>query len=420
LAAVTALQVRERPRLLVLNQYYAPRVEATAHLLTELCEGLAADWDVTVVTGAAPGERRGRTRRNGVTVVRVRGTALGKRDLLRRGLDYGSFAALSLSVGALQARPDVVLAMTDPPFVGAVARAVAGRFDVPFVLVAQDLFPETAVATGALPSPAAVSALRALVEPPFRTAARVVALGETMRRRLEEKGVAPERIRVIPNWTDTEAVRPGPQDNAWSREHGLAGRFVVMHAGNLGWAQDLETLVRASTLLGDAEELVVALVGSGSRADRLRAMAGSLGTSHVRFLGHQPRERMSEVLAAGTLHVVGLAQGLAGYVVPSRVYGILAAGRAVIAAADAESETAELVRRVRCGLVVPPGNPDALAGLLRAAVDGALALDDLGARGRAYAEEEADRRVAVERYRALLGEVLAESRAGRIPAETDA
>jgi colanic acid biosynthesis glycosyl transferase WcaI len=412
---------RERPRLLVLNQYYVPRVEATAHLLAELCEGLADEWDVTVVTGGAPGERRGRTRRNGVEVVRLPGTAFGKRDLLRRGLDYGSFVGLALPVGAFRARPDVVLAMTDPPFVGAVARAVAGRFGVPLVLVAQDVFPETAVATGALPSPVTARALRAFVEPALRSAARVVALGETMRRRLEEKGVPPERIRVIPNWTDTEAIRPGPQDNEWSRAHGLAGRFVVMHAGNLGWAQDLETLLRASTLLGEADDLVVALVGTGSRAEELQALAETLGASRVRFLGHEPRERMAMVLAAGSVHVVGLAHGLAGYVVPSRLYGVLAAGRPVIAAADAESDTAELVRRVKCGIVVPPGNPDALAGVLRAALDGALTLDELGRRGRAYAEEEADRQVAVTRYGALLGEVLAEARAGRpTPVERDA
>ena len=141
----------------------------------------------------------------------------------------------------------------------------------------------------------------------------------------------------------------------------------------------------------------------------------------MRFLGHEPRERMPEVLASGSVHVVGLARGLAGYVVPSRLYGVLAAGRPVIAAAEPGSETAALVSATGAGLVVPPGDPEALAGAVAAARDGRLDLAEMGRRGRAYAETEADRRVALARYRALLGEVLAESRAGRTtPVETDA
>lgn len=415
LLLVRPAEAGRRPRLLVLNQYYAPRVEATAHLLAELCEGLSDDWNVTVVTGAAPGERAGTSARGRVDVVRLPAPGLGKRGLLRRGADSGAYAALSLPVAATRGRPDVVLALTDPPFASAVARVVARRFGVPLVVVCQDLFPETAVAVGALRRPAVVGALRALVEPPLRSAARVVALGETMRRRLEQKGVAPARIRVIPNWADTQAIRPGPQANGWSRAHGLAGRFVVMHAGNLGWAQDLDTLVRAAVLLDDLDELVVAVVGSGSREGELRALAVRAGAGRVRFLGHEPREAMPAVLASGTVHVVGLAHGLAGYVVPSRLYGILAAGRPVIAAAEPESETARLVERVGCGVVVPPADPDALAAALRRAHAGEVGLAEQGRRGRAYAEAEAGRGVALARYRALLGEVLAESQARRRP-----
>ena len=391
----------------MLNQYYAPRVEATAYLLAELCEGLADEWDVTVVTGAAPGESKGRTQRGGVEVVRIPSTRLGKGRLARRGADYASFVALAVPVAVTQRRPDVVLAWTDPPFAGAGARAVARRFGVPYVLVCQDVFPETARAVGAIESGVALRGLAKLVEPAFRAADRVVALGDTMRRRLEAKGVPATRIRVIPNWTDTRAVTPLEQDNEWSRAHDLAGRFVVMHFGNLGWAQDLEALIRATALLNDLEDLVVAVVGDGSRAGDLRALAREVGAKRVRFLPHQPREQAALCLGAATLHVVGLARGLAGYVVPSRIYGVLAAGRPVIAAAEAESETAALVRRGRCGAVVPPGDPEALAAAIRDAHAGSFPLEEWGGRARELAEAEADRSVALARYRELLAEVRA-------------
>jgi len=127
----------------------------------------------------------------------------------------------------------------------------------------------------------------------------------------------------------------------------------------------------------------------------------------VRFFPYQKRSRLPLSLSSADVHVVGLASGLSGYVVPSRLYGILAAGRPVIAAADEESETARLVREVGCGLVLPPGRPDLLARTIREAADGAFPLEEMGRLGRAYVEQEADRLVAMERYRNLVAEMLA-------------
>ena len=183
------------------------------------------------------------------------------------------------------------------------------------------------------------------------------------------------------------------------------GRFVFMHAGNVGHAQDLATLIRATTFLRDLDLLVV-IIGTGARHAALVELAEVLEADQVRFLEFQPRERLPEALAAADVHVVGLARGLAGYVVPSRIYGILAAGRPVIAAAEDESETAQLVRDVGCGVVVPPGDPLRLAEVLRGCHDGVFALAEMGRRAREYAEAEADRSVAVARYRAVLGEVV--------------
>jgi glycosyltransferase involved in cell wall biosynthesis len=210
---------------------------------------------------------------------------------------------------------------------------------------------------------------------------------------------------VIENWVDPEEVEPAPQVNAWSERQGLAGRFVVMHSGNVGHAQDLDTLVRASTLVGGAD-LTVAVVGSGARLREVRSLAESLAAP-VRFLPFQPQDVLSESLSTAAVHVVGLARGLAGYVVPSRIYGVLAAGRPVIVAAEEESETAQLALAVDCGIVVPPGDSGALAAAIGAARDGEYDLDAMGMRGREYVVREASRERAVARYRTLLDEVLA-------------
>jgi putative colanic acid biosynthesis glycosyltransferase WcaI len=398
-----------RPKLLVLNQYYWPGVEATAHLLTELCEGLSADYDVTVVTGRLRGHEHASARevRNGVQIVRVRSTAYDRAPLSRRGVNYITYLGLA-AVRALGAdRPDVVLCMTDPPVIGDVALLAARRFRVPLVVVSEDVFPEIAVALKRLEGPVLVGLLESLTRFYLRRADRVVAIGETMERRLVEKGAPRARIRVIPNWADTSSLTPQPRDNAWARERELPGRFVVMHSGNVGHAQDLDTLIRATTYLRDLDDLRTLIVGFGARYAEHVALAERLEADQVQFLPYQLRESLAELLSSADIHFVGLGRGLSGYVVPSRLYGILSVARPVIAAAEADSETARVVSAVGCGIVIPPGEPDTLARTLRGVIGGEYDLEEMGRRGREYVTAEADRDIAVARYRGLLAEVRA-------------
>jgi glycosyltransferase involved in cell wall biosynthesis len=396
--------VPARTRLLVLNQYYWPGVEATANLLTELCEALAETHDVTVVTGRSRG-LPARQVRGGVTIVRVRSTTFDRSHLVGRAANYVSYVAGLGWRAVASTSPDLVVCMTDPPFIGSIARIVAARFRVPLLIVMQDVFPEIAVKLGRLRSPVSARLLRLLIDPSLRAADRVVVIGETMKLRVEAKGVAPERVRVIPNWSDASSVVPMPHDNDWARRHRLAKRFVVMHSGNIGHAQNLDALVRATTFLRDLEDLAVVIIGSGARRSELITLARTLEADKVEILPYQERSILSQSLSTADVHVVGLARGLAGYVVPSRLYGILAAGRPVIAAADRESETAQLVADVGCGVIVPPGDPFALAVAIRRAHDGEFDLAEMGRRARTFAEVEADRSIAVRRYRDVLGEV---------------
>jgi colanic acid biosynthesis glycosyl transferase WcaI len=401
------MSASRKPRLLVLNQYYWPGIEATAQLLTELCEALAEDADVTVVTGVLHGheDEPRRLVHNGVEIVRVPSTSFERSKLFARASNYVTYLGNALLRGLRGPRPDIVLCMTDPPVIADIALLVARRYRVPLVVISQDVFPEIAVQLGRLENPVATRLLRSLVSLYLRRADRIVAIGETMQRRLEEKGARPERVRVIPNWVDTERLAPRDRANEWARNVGLDKRFVVMHSGNVGHAQDLDSLVRSATFLRDLEDLWILIIGTGARHAELKSLAELLEVDQVRFLYYQSRGVLPQSLSAADVHVVGLAPGLAGYVVPSRLYGILAVARPVIVAADAESETAQVVQRVGCGIVVPPGRPELLARAIRDAHDGKLDLVEMGLRGREWVEREADRSVAMRRYRDLLGEL---------------
>jgi glycosyltransferase involved in cell wall biosynthesis len=402
----------DKPRLLVLNQYYWPGVEATAQLLTDLCEALADEYEIRVLTGMLHGHELlpHRVDRNGVEIVRVHSTAFERSRLGLRGLNYVSYLGASLVTALAGPKPDLVLCMTDPPVIGDVGLAVSKRFGVPLLVISEDVFPEIATKLRRLESPVLVGVLRQLVRLYLKRADRVVAIGETMRQRLEAKGAPVDRLRVIPNWIDTGSITPREHENEWRSEQKLTGRFVVMHSGNVGHAQDLDTLVRATTFLRDLDDLAVVIVGFGARHAEIQSLAGRLETDRVRFLPYQPRDVLPLSLAAGNLHFVGLARGLSGYVVPSRLYGILAAGRPVIVSADADSETAQVVSDVGCGVVLPPGRPELVARVIRDAYDGKLDLEDMGRRGREYVTAEADRAVAVGRYRTVLRELVGDAR----------
>ena len=397
-----------RPKILVLNQYYWPGVEATAQLLSQLCEALAADYDVTVVTGHLHGlDLPTEEERNGVRIVRVHSTAYERSQLHLRAANYASYLGDTVLTAFRGERPDLVLCMTDPPVVGDIGLLVARRFGAPLLVISQDVFPEIAERLKRLEHPLVVGALRRLVALYLRRADRVVAIGETMKLRLVQKGADAARIEVIPNWVDTSELAPQPRRNAWSHEQGVDDAFVVMHSGNVGHAQDLDTLVRAVTFLRDLERLQVMVIGFGARHGELTRLADRLEVSGiVRFLGYQPRGRLSLSLAAADIHYVGLARGLAGYVVPSRLYGILSVSRPVLVSADPESETVRLVEDAGCGVVVPPGRPELVAGVIRDVVEGRLSLEGMGERGRAWVEREADREVAFGRYRRVIGDLV--------------
>jgi colanic acid biosynthesis glycosyl transferase WcaI len=274
----------------------------------------------------------------------------------------------------------------------------------------KDLFPEVTALLPDFRSETINSALQGINRFLVRRAARNLALGETMRRRLiEDKGAPPERPEIIPDWADTSTLAPGPKRNAFSAAHGLADRFVVMHSGNLGLSQGLETIVDAAALLKDVPDLIVVFQGEGVMKAELQARAGNLGLGNVRFLPYAPREQLSESFASADLFVVSLQRGLSGYIVPSKLYGILAAGRPYVAAVEETCEVAAITKAHDCGRVVEPGSARALA-------DGILAFyrdRDLTLRCGGHAREAGllfDRKTQVARYQHVFEAVVRERR----------
>jgi colanic acid biosynthesis glycosyl transferase WcaI len=417
-----------RPRsVCFLNRAYWPDRSATGQLLTDLAEGLARDhrWRVTVVAGrplsGGPAAPDGRWRlwqretRNGVTIYRAGGTTFRPRRFVSRATNYVTYF-LSAALASLRVpRPDVVVALTDPPIIGLAGWLAARRARARFVFLCQDVFPEVARLLEDFHSDTVDAGLARVNRFLVRRADRVVALGETMRERLVTgKGADPAKVAVIHNWADCAAITPGPRQNPFSRAHGLDGRFVVMHSGNVGLSQGLETLVDAAARLRDCPDLVVVIVGDGTKRADLEARARAAGLASVRFLPAQPREALRESFGTADVFVISLKRGLAGYIVPSKLYGILAAGRPYVAAVEEPSEVAAITRQHACGLLAEPGDAASLAAQLRRLYEDRALGAAMGARAREAALAY-DRPVQVAAYHALLREVTATPVAVRPP-----
>jgi colanic acid biosynthesis glycosyl transferase WcaI len=401
-----------RLRLTFFNRSYYPDYGATGQLLTELAEDLVARHGhaVTVVAGVplnsgASGLRPPRWYRpvqeeqhNGVRILRAFGTTADKRRFAGRVANYLSYVTTSMLAALWLGRTDVVIALTDPPIIGLVAIAAARVRGARFVYLSQDIFPEVARLLEDFQSTRLENLLQRVGRFTAARADRIIALGDTMKRRLvTTKGADPNRIRVIHNWADCEAIRPAAKDNPFSRAQGLADRFVVMHSGNVGLSQGIDRLLDAADRLRDLSELVIAIVGEGAQKQALMDDAARRNLANVRFFPYQPKAGLIDSFATADVFIVSLKRGLSGFIVPSKLYGILAAGRPFIAAVEDDCEAAEIARQFDCGVVVEPGSVDQMADAIRG-----LYMDRTRAAAMAARAREAgltfDRRRAVAAY----------------------
>jgi colanic acid biosynthesis glycosyl transferase WcaI len=355
-------------RVCYFNRSYWPDTGATGQLLTELAEDLVAvhGMQVTVVTGyplqGSEHVAKSETR-NGVRIVRARGTTLSQRSFAGRATNYITYFLSALWTSLWLPKQDVTVALTDPPIIGLVALAARPRHGM--VFYCQDIFPQVAGLLEDFNSPLVNAILERLNRFLVARASRIVCLGDTMKARLVEgKNADASKIAIIHNWADTSAIVPSDKANAFSRQHGLDDKFVVLHAGNMGLSQNLDAVIDAAALLASRTDIVIQFIGDGNRRVALEEMVRARKLTNVRFLPFQPRESLRWTYGSSDVCLVSLKPGLAGYIVPSKLYPILAAGRPYIAAVEPLTEVAALTERHRCGVLSPPGDAASLASTI--------------------------------------------------------
>lgn len=380
------------PRVVFVNRYFHPDQSATSRMLSDLAFRLAERGvSVAVVTSRQLYEDPhaalpAREVVNGVSVYRVSTATRGRSRLAGRALDYISFhVAAGIELLRLLTRGDVVVAKTDPPLISIVVSHAARLRGAVLVNWLQDLFPEVASVLAPDLMPRWIEhGLVALRDRSLRRAAMNVVLSDGMRSRVLATGVSATQVRVVPNWADTAAVVPQPAATSLARQRlGIEGRFVIGYSGNLGRAHEFDTLIGAARLVRADSRFAFLITGSGAKADALKESVRAQGLDNFFFQPYQPAELLSDSLAAADVHFVSLLPALEGLIVPSKIYGILAAGRPALFVGDRNGDLARMLRDQDCGVAVAVGDSEGLAAELRMLADSPQRVESMGANARA-------------------------------------
>lgn len=406
-----------RRRIFFFNRFYRPDSSATAQILRGLCEALAVDGpgEITVVTSrlnyADPGCRYPADEvLDGVRVRRLWSTRFGRGSVPGRLLDYLSIYASFFCFMLRELGPeDMAVFKTDPPLLsvpGAIGKQFKGYRMVAWC---QDLFPEVAMAEMRLPRGTGwfLSLLRVIRDWSLRNSDRVVVLGRDMERCLVTAGIPEKGICRIANWS-VQADDPDADGQTLRAEWGIpAEAFVVGYSGNLGRAHDWRTILGAARILKEAgEDTLFLCCGGGYGYERLREAAESdPAGSTFRFMPYQPLERLAAVLRVPDLHWVTLKERLTPYIVPSKFFGILQAGRPVLFIGDPGSEIAGLIRGGGIGAVAREGDASGLAAAIRSFRNGNLSSRDSGERARRLWLERFQKAHEVAKWDRLLREL---------------
>lgn len=398
-------------RLWVVTEVYYPEKISTGYYLTSIAEGLAPHREVKVLCGqpnyAARGTKAPKHEfRNGVEIIRAGSTTLDKNVILYRVINMITLGA-SMFFKSLRhfGKGDQVLVVTAPPSLPYSTAFAAILSGASYTLLLHDCYPDLAVAVGKMkPTSPAARMANYFNRILYKYAAKMIVVGRDMRELVERKSAGFDvPIEVIPNWADLENIEPMPREaNALLTELGISEKFVLLYAGNIGHPTDVETIVDAAEALLTHSQYHFVFIGSGAKRKWLEQEVERRLLRNVTLLDVRPRSDQVNFLNACDVAIVTLVRGMWGVAMPSRTYNAMAAGKPILALAEAGSELARVVEEDQVGICVLPGDRDALVDAIHCLYENRRELSKMGDRAYTAAREKYSLGMAVEKYRRAL------------------
>ena len=401
-----------RNRLWIVSELYFPEETSTGYYMTRIAEGLAGESEVHAVSGY-PNYLYKRSKaaafetRNGVSIHRLRSTRLDKNSIPKKALNMLTFGLSVLFFGMTRFETgDRVLVVTTPPTLPFFVSIISMLKGLKMILLVHDTYPEILVASGKMKKESPIFGLLQSVKNwIYKMSAGIIVVGRDMERLAREQTKGLETpIVTIPNWAELETVQPDEsRGENFRRGLGLSGKFILLYAGNMGYPNDLETIIEAADLLRDEAEIKFVFLGTGAKRQWLRNRITELALDNVILLDPRPREDQTEFLNGCDVGIVSLVEEMKGVSVPSRTYNLLASGKPILALVDSESEIGELIREEEIGFLAGHNGPKNLAEKIRKISRNPELLRQMGVKAREIAVERFNKDEALRAYRKFLG-----------------
>ena len=334
---------------------------------------------------------------HGINVIRLAKIPTPRTIPFVRALDHFSEAFLYFLGGLLSGKQDVVLIYSPPLTLGISGYFLKRIKRMPFFFNMQDVYPQTLIDIGILKNPIFIKFFRAIERWVYKRLDFATVYSEGNRQYLLSMGVPESKVLIIANWVDTDLIKPSGKFNSFRRQYGIKEQFVVSFAGVMGYAQGLDTVVKAASLLREHEDILFLLVGDGVEKPELETLAHSLNLDNVMFLPMQPRDRYPEVLAASDICLVTL-KGSLKTAVPGKLVSIMASGRPVVASLDLAGETPKVIKAADCGFCVESGNAEGLSKAILDLYENPDLRDRFGSNARDYAVKHFSRTSCTRKY----------------------
>ena len=405
-----------KKKLLIYAHYFYPDVASTGQILTELCEGMTDTFDITVIC-VVPSysgtidekykiKRIYKEEHNGIKIIRVRVPEFQKSNKISRIKNLLAYFFNSLLATLKIEKQDYIYTISQPPILGGVL-GVLGKWLKGGKLIynIQDFNPEQTMAVGYSKNKLLLNTVMAVDKFSCKKSDKVIVVGrdmqETLRNRFNNKKV-PKNV-FINNWINEKEIYPLEQNHPrimeFKEKYNLQDKFIIMYSGNIGLYYDLENIIKVIGEFKDREDVVFAFVGDGTVKDKIEAYVSENNLSNVTFIPYQDKADLIYSLNAADIHWVVNAKGIKGVSVPSKLYGVMAAGKPVLGVLDKGSEARLIVEDCNCGLCIEPGNYKEISNNIEYILNNKEEIRALGLNGRQYLETNLTKEVSINKYK---------------------
>ncbi|AWP25949.1 glycosyltransferase WbuB [Paenibacillus glucanolyticus] len=406
-----------KKEIVFVANYFHPDYASSGQLLTELCLELQHDFDVTVIAVQPENVDLGKRNKlfeydqlEQIRVIRLRTPKVDKRSKFSRVMFILSYFILAVIALLRIKKVDVIYTISSPPIIGGLVGAIGkvlkrGKL----VYNIMDFNPEQAEAISYTNRKWLFSLAKKIDNLSCSVSDHIITVGQDMQETLNHRfrGRRVPSNSVINNWTDEQDIIPLPRSHAqvskFVREHDLQGKFIVMYSGNLGLYYDLENIIRVASDFKDHPEILFVFIGDGAVKPEMQRYVKDKGLQNVRFLPFQPKEHIKYSLCAADVHLVVNQKGIKGVSVPSKIYGVMAAGKPILGVLEQGSEAAVLIKESGCGVVIEPQQYHEISEhIANMYACGQETLELTGRGGRLYLERYLAKSQSIDKYRTLL------------------